>query len=81
MVSKKEKSIDQQAVESMGIMTYKEKNVRIKRIQKHVAGGVFILAVIAAVVVSIVDLRIPEPSIELPMIKEYKSLPTGMTKK
>ena len=77
----KEKSIDKQAFEAMGICSHKEHNDRRSKIRKWIGGGVFLLVIIVLVVVNVVDSSIPEPGIELPMIKEFKSLPTGMTRK
>jgi hypothetical protein len=78
--AKKEKSIDKQAFDALGVCNHKEHNARRSKVRKWIAGGIFLVTIIVLVVVSVVDSSIPEAGIELPMIKEFKSLPAGMTK-
>jgi len=69
----------QQSLESIAPTDQKEKSARRKKIRSGCAGLICCVAIIVFVIIAVVDKSIPDPNIELPMIKEYGELPLGFT--
>jgi len=70
----------QQVFESVFVIDQKEKVSRRKKFRTYCIGLTSCIAIIVMVVIAVIDHRLPEPSIELPMIQEYGKIPLGFTK-
>ena len=70
----------QQSIESIIPSNSKEKSDRRTKLTTICVGLFCLVAIIVIIVLSVIDHRVPDPDIELPMIKEYAKTPLGMTK-
>jgi hypothetical protein len=77
----KEKTFDQKMMESIVPTHSKESKARRIKHRNLCIGATVVIAAIVGIVLLVIDGRMPEPGIELPMIKEYNAVPTGLTAK
>jgi len=68
-----------QAFDSVVVTNPKEQSKRRSKQIKLISGFVSVTACLICIVVMVTDDRYPEQTVEEPMIKEFKTLPSGMT--
>ena len=68
-------------MEDLVPLTRKELLTRKTKQRNLCLAAIVVLVVIGIIVFHAIDVSLPEPGIELPMIKEFKEIPFGMTLK